>query len=237
MSLFRADWVVLDIEGTTSATEAIVGDLYRYARPRLGPWITGHPEDPVVLQAVEEVRQLAGLPGGEVDRVVRTLTGWMDADQKVTPLKTLQGLVWAHGFAAGELTSQFFDDVAPALLRWHDAGIHLAVFSSGSVASQRAWFEHSPAGDLYALLTATFDTSNAGPKREAASYRAITRSLESPPDRTLFLSDVPAELDAAAAAGWLAVGVRRPGEPNVDADFGSHPTVGSFDELTVTKGQ
>ncbi|MBO0714889.1 MAG: acireductone synthase [Acidimicrobiales bacterium] len=236
MSPFRAEWVVLDIEGTTSATEAIVGDLYRYARPRLGPYITGHPEDPEVVQAVEEVRRLAGLPGPDVEEVVEALEGWMDADQKVTPLKTLQGLIWAHGFAAGELTSQFFDDVPPALRRWHDAGLHLAVFSSGSVASQQAWFRHSPAGDLLALVTATFDTANAGPKRESASYDAITHSLESPPERTLFLSDVPAELDAAATVGWLTVGVRRPGEPNADADFGSHLTVRSFDELAVAKG-
>lgn len=236
MPPFRAEWVVLDIEGTTSATEAIVGDLYRYARPRLGPYITGHPEDPEVVQAVEEVRRLAGLPDPDVDQVVEALEGWMDADQKLTPLKALQGLIWAHGFAEGELTSQFFDDVPSALRRWHDAGLHLAVFSSGSVASQKAWFRHSPAGDLLALVTATFDTANAGPKRERASYDAITHSLESPPERTLFLSDVPAELDAAATAGWLTVGVRRPGEPNADVDFGSHPTVRSFDELAVAKG-
>jgi enolase-phosphatase E1 len=234
MPLLRADWVVLDIEGTTSATEAIVGDLYRYARPRLGPWITDHPEDPHVGGAVEEVRRLASLPDGDVDQVVRTLERWMDEDQKLTPLKTLQGLIWARGFDVGELTSQFFDDVPPALHRWHDAGVHLAVFSSGSVASQRAWFEHSPVGDLFSLVTATFDTSNAGPKREAPSYEAITRSLVSRPDRTLFLSDVPAELDAALDAGWLTVGVRRPGEPNGKADFGTHRTVGSFDELVVT---
>jgi enolase-phosphatase E1 len=236
MSLFRTDWVVLDIEGTTSATQAIVGDLYRYARSRLGPWITDHPEDPLVGGVVEEVRRMAGLQGGDVAEVVRTLERWTDEDQKVTPLKTLQGLIWAHGFAEGELTSQFFDDVPPALHRWHDAGVHLGVFSSGSVASQRAWFEHSPVGDLFSLVTATFDTSNAGPKREAPSYDAITRSLESRPDRTLFLSDVPAELDAARAAGWLTVGVRRPGEPNVEADFGTHPTIGSFDELAIESG-
>jgi enolase-phosphatase E1 len=234
MPLFRADWVVLDIEGTTSATEAIVGDLYRYARPRLGPWITDHPEDPHVGAAVEEVRRLASVPGGDVDQVVRTLERWMDEDQKVTPLKTLQGLIWAHGFEVGELTSQFFDDVPPALHQWHDDGVHLAVFSSGSVASQQAWFEHSPVGDLFTLVTATFDTSNAGPKREAPSYEAITRSLASRPHRTLFLSDVPAELDAAHAAGWLTVGVQRPGEPNGKADFGTHLTVRSFDELVIT---
>jgi enolase-phosphatase E1 len=236
MPLFRADWVVLDIEGTTSPTEAIVGDLFQYARPRLGPWIADHPEDPHVAGAVEEVRRLASLPGGDVDQVVRTLERWMDEDQKVTPLKTLQGLIWAHGFAVGELTSQFFEDVPPALHNWHDAGVHLAVFSSGSVASQRAWFEHSPAGDLFTLVTATFDTSNAGPKREAPSYEAITRSLASRPDRTLFLSDVPAELDAARTVGWLTAAVQRPGEPNGKADFGTHPAVRSFDELAITNG-
>lgn len=234
MPPFRVDWAVLDIEGTTSPTEAIVGDLYRYARPRLGPWIANHPEDPVVGQALEETRRMAGLEAADVRGVVSALERWMDDDQKMTPLKTLQGLIWADGFAAGELTSRFFDDVPPALLRWHDAGIRLAVFSSGSVASQRAWFGHSPSGDLFALVAATFDTSNAGPKREARSYDAITRSLGAPPDRTLFLSDVPAELDAARQAGWLTVGLRRPGEPNAEADFGSHPTVGSFDHIALT---
>jgi enolase-phosphatase E1 len=102
------------------------------------------------------------------------------------------------------------------------------------VASQQSWFEQSPVGDLFTLVTATFDTSNAGPKREAPSYEAITRSLASRPHRTLFLSDVPAELDAAHAAGWLTVGVQRPGEPNGKADFGTHLTVRSFDELVIT---
>jgi enolase-phosphatase E1 len=229
-----ADWVVLDIEGTTSPTAAIVGDLYRYARPRLGPWITDHSDDPLVARALEETRQLAGIPGAATDQLVAVLEGWMDSDEKATPLKTVQGLIWAHGFATGEISAQFFDDVPPAIRRWHSAGVRLAVFSSGSVTSQRAWFEHSPVGDLFALVSAAFDTSNAGPKREALSYQAITATLDAPPDRTLFLSDVPAELDAARAAGWATVGVRRAGEPNADADFGSHPTARSFAEIDVT---
>jgi len=225
--------VVLDIEGTTSPTAAVLGELYDYARPRLGPWIAEHRDDPVVARAVADVRRDAGLaddaPGEDV---VRVLHEWMDSDVKATPLKALQGQIWAEGFASGDLTSQFFPDVAPALRAWHESGVRLAVFSSGSVASQRPWFRHSDAGDLSGLVGDWFDTVNAGPKREAASYHRIAEAL-GVPSGLVFVSDVPAELDAAAAAGWATVGVGRRGEPQEDADFGSHPLVASFADLTV----
>jgi enolase-phosphatase E1 len=53
------------------------------------------------------------------------------------------------------------------------------------------------------------------------------------PADTLFLTDLPTELDAARAAGWQAVGVRREGEPNHGADFGDHPVVASFADVAV----
>ncbi|GLW10977.1 enolase-phosphatase E1 [Microtetraspora sp. NBRC 13810] len=217
-------WVVLDIEGTTSSTESVHVGLYSYARPRLGPWIDAHPDDPDVREAV---RQTGGATTAET---VAILHGWMDGDVKATPLKTLQGQIWAAGFAAGELTAHFFPDVAPVLRAWHAQGRRLAVFSSGSVASQRPWFRHSTAGDLSVLVEHHFDTVNAGPKREPASYLRIAETL-GPPAGLLFLSDVPAELDAAAAAGWRTTGVRRPGEPSADADFGAHPVIASFEEI------
>jgi enolase-phosphatase E1 len=229
--------VVLDIEGTTSPTAAVLGELYDYARPRLGPWIAGHADDPVVTRAVADVRSTAGLPEDAAnDEVVRVLHEWMDADVKATPLKALQGQIWAEGFAAGELTSRFFPDVAPALRAWHESGIRLAVFSSGSVASQRPWFRHTDVGDLSVLVDDYFDTTNAGAKREAASYRRIASRIEEAlgvRSGLVFLSDVPAELDAAVSAGWAAVGVRRPGEPQEHADFAGHPVVASFAELAV----
>jgi enolase-phosphatase E1 len=229
--------VVVDIEGTTSPTQAVLGGLYDYARPRLGPWISEHSDDPAVARAVADVRHEAALPdAAPVEDVVRVLHQWMDADVKTTPLKTLQGQIWADGFAAGHLTSQFFDDVAPALRAWHESGVRLAVFSSGSVASQRPWFRHTDVGDLSGLVDDYFDTANAGPKKEASSYRRIAGRIEQAlgvRSGLVFLSDVPAELDAAAQAGWAVVGVRRPGEPQEAADFGAHPVVASFAELTL----
>jgi enolase-phosphatase E1 len=224
--------VVLDIEGTTSATSSVHVGLYDYARPRLAPWIEAGALDPDVAAAVAAVRVEAGLPDdAPTSEVVAALHAWMDGDVKATPLKTLQGQIWAAGFAAGELTAHFFPDVPPRLRAWHDAGLTLAVFSSGSVASQRPWFAHADAGDLTPLIAAYFDTVNAGPKREKASYDAIAAALGVARADALFLSDVPAELDAAVGAGWQAVGVRRIGEPAAAWDFGMHRVVASFDEL------
>jgi enolase-phosphatase E1 len=229
----NADWVVLDIEGTLTATSQVHVVLYDYARPRLGPWIDAHGDDQVVAEAVAETRKLGDLPSSaSTDDVVAVLHGWMDADQKIAPLKTLQGLIWQQGYADGDLVTDLFPDVTPKLRLWHAAGLRLAVFSSGSVAGQVASFSRTTDGDLTSLFRKHFDTVNAGPKREARAYQAIAAALEADPARIVFYSDVPAELDAARAAGWQTVGVARKGEPFGDADFGEHPTVGSFDEVS-----
>ncbi|MGW5055387.1 acireductone synthase [Actinokineospora sp. NPDC004072] len=232
------DWVVLDIEGTIMPTSGVHVVLYDYARPRLGPWIDAHPDDPAVAAAVAEVRAEAGLlESAGTDEVVAVLHGWMDADRKATPLKTLQGLIWQQGYARGDLVSEYFPDVVPRLRAWHAAGVPMAIFSSGSVAGQIASFSSTTEGDLTGLFRHHFDTVNAGPKRESASYAAIAEGLGGPaPERVLFLSDVPAELDAAAEAGWRTVGVARPGEPYADADFGAHRVVSSLDEVEVRRG-
>jgi enolase-phosphatase E1 len=232
----NADWVVLDIEGTLTATSQVHVVLYDYARPRLGPWIDAHGDDPVVADAVAQIRELGGLPASAgTDEVVAVLHGWMDADQKIAPLKTLQGLIWEKGYADGDLTTEFFPDVAPKLRQWHSSGLRLAVFSSGSVAGQIASFSRTTDGDLTPLFSKHFDTVNAGPKREEPSYQAIAAGLDATGPRIVFFSDVPAELDAARAAGWQTVGVARDGEPFGDADFGPHPTIRSFDEVEVSR--
>jgi enolase-phosphatase E1 len=224
--------IVVDIEGTTSPTAAVHIGLYDYARPRLEPWIRSHAADPEVAAAVTSTIAAAGLaPGAATAEVVAALHSWMDADIKATPLKTLQGQIWAAGFAAGELSADVFADVAPRLRAWHAAGLAIAVYSSGSTASQRAWFAHTDDGDLTGLIVAYFDTVNAGAKRDAGSYSAIAASLGVVPAAALFLSDVPAELDAAVAAGWRAIGLRRPGEPAEAWDFGPHAVVSSFAEV------
>jgi len=223
--------VVLDIEGTTSATSFVVDRLYPYSAARLRSWIEDHPGDPDVIRAVSQVRELIGSPAGDLASVVDALLGWIRTDQKVTPLKTLQGQIWAEGFARGDLVAPFFPDVIPALRAWHASGLALHVFSSGSVAAQQAWFAHSPEGDLRPLIAGYFDTENAGPKRVPSSYDRIAGAVAADPAALLFLSDVTAELDAAREAGWHTIGVRRPGEPHYAAGVGDHREVASFADI------
>ncbi|MET9295684.1 acireductone synthase [Streptomyces sp. NPDC003077] len=232
---FAVDDVVLDIEGTTSATAFVVDVMYPYARSRFGALLSARGEEPEVARAVAQVRELLGEPGADAGRIEKVLGAWLDEDRKATPLKILQGVIWSEGFASGELVPHFYDDVVPALRRWHAAGIRLHVYSSGSVAAQRAWFGGGPHGGPLPLVTGWYDTENAGPKQEPDAYRRITASLGTAPDRILFLTDRPGELDAARAAGWRTVGIRRPGEPYYAQDVGDHPTAATFDEVLPTR--
>lgn len=226
--------VVLDIEGTTSATGFVVDVLYPYSRSRFGALLAERGDDPEVARAVAQVREELGDPDADAAAVEKALNAWLDEDRKATPLKTLQGVIWAEGFARGDLVSHFYDDVVPQLRAWHAAGTRLYVYSSGSVAAQRAWFTNSPEGDLTSLVSGLYDTENAGAKQEPESYRRIAAATGVEPFGLLFLSDRPGELDAARAAGWHAVGIRRPGEPYYEQGVGDHAEAGAFDEITIS---
>ncbi|WP_327182138.1 acireductone synthase [Streptomyces sp. NBC_01334] len=234
---YDVDAVVLDIEGTTSATGFVVDVLYPYSRARFAELLTERAEEPAVARAIAQVRELTGEPDADAAAIEKTLNAWLDEDRKATPLKSLQGVVWSEGFARGDLVSHFYDDVVPRLRAWHAAGLRLYVYSSGAVSAQRAWFANSPAGDLTSLLSGLYDTENAGPKQEPESYRRIAGATGVAADRTLFLSDRPGELDAAREAGWHTVGVRRPGEPYFEQGVGDHAQAGTFDEITVSNSR
>ncbi|MGX1811551.1 acireductone synthase [Nocardia sp. NPDC055321] len=214
MSESRAiEAIVVDIEGTTSPTSSVREDLYGYTRTRLPGWLAenaGGAADPVIAGA----RAQAGEPDADPARVAAILIDWLNTDVKAESLKTAQGIICAEGFRSGALFGEFFPDVPPALREWQAAGFALYVYSSGSVRNQRDWFEFARGGDLSPLISGHFDLSTAGPKREAASYEKIAGAIGVPAQRILFLSDHPDELDAAVAAGWSAIGVARPGEPN-----------------------
>ena len=229
--------VVIDIEGTTSSTAFVTGHLYPYSADRFASWIADHQTDPATSRAVAQVRELIGDRSAGPDRVVTTLLDWLASDQKVTPLKTLQGLIWERGFANGNLVAHFYPDAIPALRAWKAADHGLYVFSSGSAAAQRAWFGHSPEGDLRPLISGYFDTENAGPKQQPGSYRSIAAATGADPAQIVFVSDLAAELDAARQAGWHTTRVRRPREKHCDDTASSHFEVSSLAELDLTGDQ
>ena len=187
--------ILTDIEGTTSAIAFVKETLFPFAQAELDAFLDARGAEPEVAAILAEVA--AAAPGEDPRAALRR---WMEQDAKVTPLKTLQGLIWRAGYADGRLKGHLWPDVAPCLRAWARAGLRLAVYSSGSVEAQRLLFGHSVAGDLIPLFAGFFDTKVGG-KRDVASYATIAKGLNLPAGEILFLSDVAEELDAAAAAG------------------------------------
>lgn len=159
------------------------------------------------------------------------LAAWSDADVKAPPLKGVQALIWAEGYADGSLQGHVYPEAPESLDRWRRAGIARYIYSSGTRAAQHNWFAHSNLGDLTTLLDGHFDLDDAGGKRDPESYGTIAHTISVAPETIVFLSDVREELDAAVLAGWHAVGVRRPGDPRGATVGGRHPTVCSLDAV------
>lgn len=196
--------VLLDIEGTTIPVSFVHDILFPYARKALPELLRSHGDDPAVQAQIAEIARLA--PGVAP---LRQLEAWMDADAKVAPLKALQGMVWAQGYADGALKATLYPDVVPALRCWAAAGLALAVYSSGSVAAQKLIYGHTTDGDLSSVFVGFYDLQMGG-KRDAESYRRIVDDARWNAGDVLFLSDVVAELDAAASAGLRTCQIARP---------------------------
>ena len=227
--------VLVDIEGTTSTIAFVHEVLFPYADEHLDAYVAAHRAEPAVAQALLAAAREAGeKPGADDATVLAHLHRWIAEDRKSTPLKALQGLVWSEGYASRELRGHVYPDAAAGLRRWHDAGLALYVYSSGSVPAQKVLFGYSDHGDLTPLFSGYFDTTT-GPKREAASYAAIARAVGLEPGAIVFLSDVDAELDAARAAGLQTVRLLRPADTPPERAATTHPSAVGFDDIALTR--
>jgi enolase-phosphatase E1 len=134
-----ATTILTDIEGTTSSIRFVKDVLFPYARREFPRFVREHGDDPEVRRWLDAVAtEAGGICSDEV--IVETLQGWIDQDRKHTALKALQGLVWRDGYARGDFHGHVYPDAAAALRAWHDSGLRLAVFSSGSIAAQKLLF-------------------------------------------------------------------------------------------------
>lgn len=224
----KAAAILTDIEGTTSAISFVHDVLFPYASRALPAFVRAERQAEAIARLLDETREEAGEPDAPLDRVIEILLGWIAEVRKATPLKTLQGHIWRHGYLNGDFSGHVYPDAVAGLQRWSAAGIPLYVYSSGSVAAQKLLFGHSDAGDLTPLFADFFDT-RVGHKKEPASYAAIAARIGVPPAQILFLSDVAAELDAARRAGMQTMQLVRDNTVIV----GDHPVAHSFDEVII----
>lgn len=220
--------VITDIEGTTSSLAFVKDVLFPYAAAALPAYVAAQQDNPEVAALLAEVR---GGDALDTAGVVARLQQWIAEDRKVTPLKTLQGFMWAEGYRNGTLQGHVHADAVTAIRQWHDAGVALYVYSSGSVAAQKLLFGYTAFGDLTPLFSGYFDT-HVGPKRAVASYQAILQHIGLPAPDVLFLSDIREELDAAVAAGIRTCQVVRIGEGELDTTS-AHPQVRDFTAIAL----
>ncbi|KAM8703578.1 hypothetical protein ACLKA7_008235 [Drosophila subpalustris] len=238
--------VLVDIEGTTTSISFVHDVLFPYAKENAGNYLQETWQTDDTKEIVKDLQQSPqfteyvksqNLSASVVDE--QLVTGFVsyliERDLKVTPLKTLQGLIWAKGYAAGELKGHVYEDVAAAFQTWRDAGLQIAVYSSGSVAAQKLIFQHSVAGDLLPHLSAHFDT-HVGHKQQTESYTKIAQSLQVEPQHVLFLTDVPGEAAAARGAGMQSIILQRPGNaPLSEEQKSDHVLVDDFTVLHTIK--
>ncbi|WP_165854823.1 acireductone synthase [Marinobacter sp. JSM 1782161] len=204
--------VVTDIEGTTSSISFVHEVLFPYATEHMAAFVREHAGEPEVRAQLDAVAEQSGRDAGDLDALVAELQQWIAEDRKATPLKTLQGMIWEHGYRSGDFQGHIYDDAADKLREWHDRGLRLYVYSSGSVQAQKLLFGHSRCGDMTPFFSGYFDT-RIGAKREPSAYQAILEELGVEPATVLFLSDVEAELAAADSTGMATVLLVRDGEP------------------------
>ncbi|MEL6463241.1 MAG: acireductone synthase [Cyanobacteria bacterium J06621_15] len=155
-----------------------------------------------MLQQVRDISEKSNL---DVKGCISQLMNWQSEDKKITPLKTLQGLIWREGYDKGELKAHVYPD---------------AVYSSGSIAAQKLLFGNTSAGDLTSLFSAYFDTTT-GSKKESESYTI--------PQEILFLSNSSQELIAASEANLNVCGLNR----DVDVNDDEFTYVNNFSQILL----
>lgn len=221
--------ILTDIEGTTSSISFVKDVLFPYAREHMADFIQDHAEEPEVAALLRDVNRESGRKLTR-DEAVRQLLQWMDGDKKITPLKTLQGMIWLQGYSDGHFHGHIYADAAEKLQEWHGLGYRLYIYSSGSVAAQKLLFGHSEYGDLTGIFSGYFDT-RIGNKREKSSYLEICRETGLQAEEILFLSDTESELDAAREAGYATIQLVRSEDGTIPS--ARHKQARNFSEIEL----
>jgi enolase-phosphatase E1 len=222
--------IVTDIEGTTSSLSFVKDVLFPYALAKLPDYVRRHIDEPYIKQLLADTCNEAGIEF-DTEGAINQLTQWIGQDKKITPLKALQGLIWEAGYHKGDFKGHLYQDAVDNLKAWHEQGIALYVYSSGSILAQKLLFGHTDYGDLTSLFSGHFDTTIGG-KKEADSYRKIAVEISFPTHHILFLSDIKEELDAAKAVGYQTIWLIRDHVPVAHAE---HLQVSSFDDIELDR--
>ena len=238
--------LLLDIEGTTCPVSYVSEVLFPFAKQELSHYIKQHWDKNTHNKPIQEAKkewlddqssesmrikkQLSQGQIHEIDGLIQYLEHLISIDKKSTALKDLQGKIWEYGYNNGELKSVLFPETAECLRQWHEQGLTLSVYSSGSIHAQKLLYRHSSSGNLEALFSHWHDT-HTGPKKSPESYTIIAKGLKSSSKNIWFVSDNGEECDAAREAGMNTLFSLRHGNP--DREPRDHQVIQSLHEVTA----
>jgi methylthioribulose 1-phosphate dehydratase / enolase-phosphatase E1 len=232
-----AKYLLLDIEGCTTAISFVKDVLF--------PFVLQHLETYVNSLAPTEYNGLAealandltveqkALPDVDVTDCSSMVRYMVDNDLKLPALKAMQGQMWKSGYEKGDIHGHVYADVVPMLQWMQTHGVHVYIYSSGSVQAQKLLFQHSNHGNLLEFINGHFDITTSGNKKVAQSYVNICKSLDIDPSQLVFCSDAEAELEAAREAnvGHVIMTIRPGNAPLTAKGRKSHPQVFSMLQL------
>lgn len=229
--------ILTDIEGTTSSISFVKDVLFPYAAEHLPAFIQQQNHLPEVQTQLNALwQELPGL-AQDLDATIEQLLAWIREDRKHTVLKSLQGMIWKRGYESGDYRAHVYPDAVQNLTAWHQQGIDIYIYSSGSIAAQKLFFRYCDAGDVCQLFKGHFDTTT-GPKQSPEAYAKIIDQIALPPEEILFLSDVTAELDAAKLHGINTCWLVRPEDCDASEkarNQSPHQSVTSFDDINLAR--
>ncbi len=209
--------IITDIEGTTSSISYVKDMMFPYSKNNLRDYLNKH-WDILIGKFPKDFTK---------EDAFNTLSEYIEKDVKDTILKEIQGHIWEEGFLKGELRGHIYEDAYKILKHWHDMGIKLYVYSSGSIKAQKLFFAHTDYGDITYLFDGFFDTT-IGHKKEPTSYINILKAIKQEPNDILFLSDVEDELKAAKEVGVNTILVCRDGMKS-----STHKSVKDFYQVSL----
>ena len=243
--------ILLDIEGCTTAISFVKETLFPYVLDHIEEYVNALPPNDYQALATALADDLKShepaqslIPGSssfftDCHAMVKLM---VQNDYKLPSLKTMQGKMWKQGYESGDLKGHVYSDFVPMLQWMENHGVHVCIYSSGSVQAQKLLFGYSEQGDLCDFLHRHFDITTSGNKKVESSYTSIYEDLKadktiasgviSSPADIVFVSDAEAELEAAKKAGMKVVMSVRPGNvPLTENGKAEYPAVYSLLQL------
>ncbi len=249
--------VILDIEGTICPVSFVRDTLFPYFLEHLADYISkveyplsdaaNKSENIQVAEILDRFPAADTRDKAHLEQYIRKLVG---DDVKDSALKEFEGYVWKSGYNSGEILAPLYNDAIQAIKHWSvTLSKGLFIYSSGSIEAQKLLFSHVnvtergqqlSVSDLNGLLSGYFDTTNAGNKLLVGSYKKILADIGYNPEAiaqskcsdALFLSDNPAEVNAAIQAGMTSYLVYRPGNKKLPQDIkNGYKMITNFQQL------